>query len=127
MGFFDKIKSGIDKFKEENKGFGAAMKRINSPGYCGDHNRKVLDGDFWNGSYISIEDGHAVIYGSNQEDYVFGAGDVEAFELMMPTTVRVSKEERAAVRYNIVLKDGKQGQFDIFVNKIDALKQVLGL
>ena len=127
MGFFDKIKEGINKFKEENKGFGAAMKRINAPGYCGNFNKAIKDGDFWMGSYISIEDGKGVIYGSNQEDYFFCGNDVEAFTLIGPTNVRSGDKTRAALRYSISFNDGKKGEFDLFVDKLDMFKQALNL
>ncbi len=127
MGFFDKIKEGINKIKEENKGFGAAMKRINAPGYCGNFNRAIKDGDFWMGSYISIEGGKGVIYGSNQEDYFFGGDDVEAFTLIGPTTVRSGDKNLPALRFSISFKDGKKGEFDIFTDKLDMFKQALNL
>ena len=129
MGFFDKVKDAINKFKEENKGFGAAMKRINSSGFCGNVNRGIKDGDFWNGSYLSVENGQCVIYGSNQADYFFGGSDVESLEQVSTATVMVTKgnEQLPANRFIINFKDGKRAQADILVLKISEVKLTLGL
>ena len=129
MGFFDKVKDAINKFKEENKGFGAAMKRINSSGFCGNVNRGIKDGDFWNGSYLSVETGQCVIYGSNQADYFFGGSDVESLEQVSTATVMVAKgnEQLPANRFIINFKDGKRAQADILVLKISEVKLTLGL
>ena len=129
MGFFDKVKDAINKFKAENKGFGAAMKRINSSGFCGNVNRGIKDGDFWNGSYLSVENGRCVIYGSNQADYFFGGSDVESLEQVSTATVMVAKgnEQLPANRFIINFKDGKRAQADILVLKISEVKLTLGL
>lgn len=77
MGFFDKVKEKAQQLKEENRNFGKTMKRMNSKGaFFGNVNRGVKNGDFWEGSYVNTEDNRLVIYGSNQDDYVFGAADV---------------------------------------------------
>lgn len=129
MGFLDKIKETFKKLKEENAGFGAAMKRINSAGFCGNVNRGIKNGDFWEGSYLSIEGGKCVIYGSNQADYFFEAADVESFEQTSTARIMVSKgnQQLPATRYLITFKDGKRAQADIFELKISEIKLTLGL
>ena len=126
MGFLDKVKDFIKKFKEENAGFGKAMMRINAPGFCGNVNRGVNGGDFWNGSYISIENNKCVIYGSNQEDYFFSAEDVKTFEIESNKEITVSKgnEKFSGRRYIITFNDGKRAQADIIDNMIDNVKNV---
>ena len=104
------------------------MKRINASGFCGNVNRGIKDGDFWNGSYLSIEGGCIVIYGSNQEDYTFGADDVVSFDILDNLKINVNRGNQAcpALRFNITLKDGKKAQADILLEKIDSVKKVLG-
>lgn len=130
-GFIEKIKEFFKRLKEENAGFGAAMKRINSSGFCGNINRGVKkeNCDFWNGSYISVEGDKAVIYGSNQPDYVFGADDIASFDVVVNAKCTVSKGNQTlpGVRFNISFKDGKKAQADILVDKVDALKKVLAI
>lgn len=129
MGFFDKIKSTINQIKEENKGFGAAMKRINSNGFCGNVNRGIKNGDFWEGSYLSVENGQCVIYGSNQEDYFFDGSQVESFEQASTAKIMIAKgnEQLPALRFIIKFKDGKKAQADIIDLKIAEIKLTLGL
>lgn len=129
MGFFDKIKATINQIKEENKGFGAAMKRINASGFCGNVNRGIKNGDFWEGSYLSIENGKCVIYGSNQEDFFFEAADVESFEQVSTTKLMISKgnQQLPSFRFLITFKDGKRAQADIIELKIAEIKLTLGL
>lgn len=127
MGFLDKVKEFFKKLKEENAGFATAMKRINSAGFCGNVNRGIKNGDFWEGSYISIENGNAVIYGSNQEDYVFGAEDVASFELVEGVKCTVSKGDQTipANRFIITFKDGKRAQADIIPGMLLNLQTTL--
>lgn len=129
MGFFDKIKAKINQFKEENKGFAAAMKRINAAGFCGNVNRGIKNGDFWEGSYLSLENGKGVIYGSNQEDYVFDGADVQSFEQASTASIMISKgnQKNPARRFIITFKDGKRAQADIMDMKISEVKLTLGL
>ncbi len=129
MGFLDKIKDAIKQIKEENKGFGAAMKRINSSGFCGNVNRGIKNSDFWEGSYLSIENGKCVIYGSNQEDYFFDATDIESFEQISTSKTMISKgnQQFASFRFLITFKDGKRAQADIIELKISEIKLTLGL
>ena len=129
MVLFDKVKEFAKKFKEENAGVAKAMKRINSSGFCGNINRGVNDGDFWNGSYISIEDGKGVIYGSNQEDYFFSGNDIESFELVADTRCTVSQGNNSipANRFIITFKDGKRAQADIIAGKLTNFKSALNL
>lgn len=129
MGFFDKIKDTMKQIKEENAGFGAAMKRMNAPGFCGNVNRGVKNGDFWEGSYLSVEDGKCVIYGSNQPDYFFVGSDVESLEQASTAKIMISKgnEQHTALRYIITFKDGKRAQADIMDIKISEVKLTLNL
>jgi len=129
MGFLDKIKEAFKRFKEENQGFGAAMKRINAPGFCGNVNRGIKNGDFWEGSYISIENGKCIIYGSNQTDYVFDGDDVESFEQSSTARLKITKgnQQLSALRFLITFKDGKRAQADIMETKITEIKLTLGL
>ena len=129
MGFFDKIKNTIKQIKEENKGFGAAMKRINAAGFCGNVNRGIKNGDFWEGSYLSVENGKCVIYGSNQEDYFFDGTDVESFEQASTAKIMISKgnQQLSALRFIITFKDGKRAQADIIELKISEVQLTLGL
>ena len=129
MGFFDKIKEKLSKIKEENKGFGTAMKRINSSGFCGNVNRGIKNGDFWEGSYLSVENGKCVIYGSNQEDYFFDGADVESFEQASTAKIMIAKgnQQLPALRFVITFKNGKRAQADIFELKIAEVKLTLGI
>ena len=53
MGFFDKIKETAKQLKEENRNFKSSMKRINDrKAFCGNVNRGIKKGDFWEGSYV---------------------------------------------------------------------------
>lgn len=126
-GFFQKIKDFFKRLKEENAGFAATMKRINSSNCCGDVNRKVKDGDFWNGSYISIEGTHAVIYGSNQADYTFEGKDVESFTVQGSAQISRGNGTLPGMRYVLKLKDGKTAYVDLIVEKTDFFKNTLGL
>ena len=83
MGFFDKIKDAAKQMKEENRHMGTTMRRINDRiSLYGNVNRGIKDGDFWQGSYVSIEGSNAVIYGSAQDDYIITRGSVTGFTLL---------------------------------------------
>lgn len=129
MGFFDKVKEFVKKFKEENAGFAKAMKRINSSGFCGNINRGIKNGDFWNGSYISIENEKGVIYGSNQEDYFFSGSDIESFEIIVGAQCTVSQGNNTlpANRFMITFKDGKRAQADIITANLENFKSALNI
>ena len=122
------LKDFFKKLKEENKNFGTTMKRMNSSDFCGNVNRGIKDGDFWQGSYVNVVGAQGVIYGSSQDDYVFTAGDVETFDVVVGADATVAKgnETKPAIRYMITFKDGKVAQADILVDKVDALRKVLG-
>ena len=124
-GFLQKIKDFFKRLKEENKGFLSTMTRINSQNCCGAVNRKVKDGDFWDGSYISIEDGHAVIYGSNQEDYVFNGEDVESFTMQGNAQISLGNQNLPGTRYTLVLKDGKTAQIDLIAARASVFRNTL--
>ena len=122
MGFGDKIKEFFKKLKEENAGFATTMKRINSTGYCGNVNRGVKNGDFWEGSYVSIEGGHGVIYGSNQPDYEFTGSDIKSFEVVGTASVSVGDKTLAGNSCIITFADGKTAKADIITEKIAQFK-----
>ena len=123
------IKEFFKRLKEDTRNFLETMKRINSSGFCGSVNRGVKEGDFWNGSYVSIIGGKGVIYGSSQDDYVFIGSDIDKFELMPGTnfTVSYGNEKKAALRYKITFKDGKVAQADLIVDKINVFEKALNL
>lgn len=125
MGFFDKIKGAFGKIKEDNKGFGAAMKRMNSADYCGN----VKGVEFWQGSYINIEEGKCLIYSSSREDYFFSKDDVESFEADIENKIVIAKGDKKLPGYavTIKLKDGKTAKAEILANKLDAVKATLGI
>ena len=130
MGFLDKVKGAVEKIKEDNKGFIQTTKRINDGNnFCGNVNRGVKNGDFWEGSYISIENDHAVIYGSSQEDYTFKGEDVDSFTMVspLPTTISVGNQTIEAITYMIVFKDGKKAKAEICSGKVGSLKMAIGL
>ena len=131
MGFMDKIKGIFNKMKEENRNFGTTMKRINNGStFYGNINRGIKDGDFTMVSYVSIENGQGVIYGSNQDDYTFTANDVASFEISsdsFKSTLKVGDAEFPTLRYIITFKDGKKASADLIVAKVDAFKSAFGL
>lgn len=124
----EKLKESLKKFKEDNSGFSLAMKRINSTGFCGNVNRGIKNGDFWNGSYVSIEDGHAVIYGSHQPDYTFTADDIADFEPVIARNVSVSvgNQTKPAERFKVTFHDGKVAQLDLPLEKVTYFRSSIG-
>ena len=127
MGFGDKIKEFFKKLKEENAGFASTMKRINSSGYCGNVNRGIKNGDFWEGSYVSIENGHGVIYGSNQPDYEFTGADIKSFEIVGTASVSVGDKTLPANSCIITFVDGKTAKADIVTGKLAQFKITFNL
>lgn len=129
MGFFDKVKEKAQQLKEENRNMGKTMKRINNSfSFYGNVNRGVKDGDFWEGSYVSIEDGSAVIYGSAQDDYVIARGSVTSFNLIGDgPTIPVGDSKVPSLRFAMVFADGKKAQVDIIYNKVDAFKAAVAI
>ncbi|MBQ9736657.1 MAG: hypothetical protein IJV96_07735 [Clostridia bacterium] len=139
-GFIQKIKDFFKKLKEENRNLGTTMKRYNdAKHFCGNVNRGIKDGDFWNGSYISLEGGGCVIYGSAQDDYVFGAADVVSFEyvgtcdITVPATPREkettgsSTVNKAGANYTVAFKDGKVAHVTFIIDQLDAVKLALNV
>jgi len=128
-GFVDKIKDFFAKLKEENKGFGAAMARMNNAKeFCGEVNRGVKNGDFWEGSYLNLSgDNAAVIYGSSQEDYVITKSNIVSFkQLTTPARKSVGGKEHLSAKYELVFTDGKiarvdfiEAQWTIFIKNLD--------
>ena len=91
-------------------------------------NRGVKAGDFWEGSYVSIEGDHGVIYGSNQDDYTFTGSDIASFELGSGSRlISRGNEKKASVKYIVTFADGKKAQMEIFLDKIDQFKLSFGL
>lgn len=123
------LKDFFKKLKEENKNFGETMKRINSSGFCGNVNRGIKAGDFWEGAYISIIGGKGVIYGSSQDDYVFDGTDIEKFEIVVGANATVAKgnDKKPALRYTITFKDGKVAQADLLVDKVTEFEKTFDL
>lgn len=140
-GFIQKIKDFFKKLKEENRNLGTTMKRYNDrKHFCGNVNRGIKDGDFWNGSYISLEGDGCVIYGSAQDDYVFGAADVASFEFVgtcdisVPATPKEketnggrSTVEKAGANYTVTFKDGKVAYVTFIIDQLEAVELVLGI
>ncbi len=122
------LKDFFKKLKEDNKNFGETMKRMNSTGFCGNVNRGIKGGDFWEGSYVNVSGAQAVIYGSSQDDYVFTAADIEGFDHVAgaDVSVTIGNDKKPALRYMITFKDGKVAQADIVVAKVDEFTKVLG-
>ena len=127
MGLFDKIKEASGKLMKDTEGFRKAMVRINSAGFCGTVNRGIKNGDFWEGSYLSIEDGHGVIYGSSQEDYVFGDGDVVSIDVMPNSNCTVAKGNVRVPAISCIVKfsDGKRAQMEIMNDAFTKLKMIV--
>ena len=125
--FIEKIKEFFKKLKEENAGLVQTTKRINASGLCGTVNRGCKNGDFWEGSYVSIEGGHAVIYGSNQADYVFGAEDIESCTVGSATTASVGDKQHPAVQHTLVVKDGRTAYIDLINTAAANFKSTLKL
>ncbi|MBQ9162257.1 MAG: hypothetical protein IJX74_03170 [Clostridia bacterium] len=123
------IKEFFKRLKEDNAGFAQAMKRINAPGFCGNVNRGIKNGDFWEGSYLSLEGVGGVIYGSSQPDYFFTGDDVESFEPVEGAKCTVSKgnEQIPAVRCLITFNDGKRAQVDFLPAKLTEFQLNLKL
>lgn len=129
MGFLDKIKETAGKLKEENKNFGSTMKRMNNRNdFYGVINREIKDGDFSQLSYVNIENGKGVIYGSAQDDYVFGVGDVKSFALAgKGADIPMGSVKLPSLRFDVVFADGKKAQADIVCQKVEMFKASLGI
>lgn len=127
MGLFDKIKEKASQIKEENKYFGSTMKRMNNrSSFYGNVNRGIKSGDFFEGSYVSIENGKAVIYGTAQADYVFGGEDVKNFTFEgAGSAVVVGQDKLVSKRFSVEFNDGKKAQIDIIADKSEAFKSTL--
>ena len=119
------LKDFFNKLKAENRNFIKTTQRINGSGFYGNVNRGVKNGDFWEGSYVSIEGGCGVIYGSNQDDYTFTKENIASFELGSASaglTISVGNTNLPAIRYIMSFTDGKKAQMDIATNKLDSFK-----
>ncbi|MBQ7699353.1 MAG: hypothetical protein IJT49_03300 [Clostridia bacterium] len=129
MGLFDKIKETAGKIKESNRNFGSTMSRINNTNnFYGCVNRSIKDGDFFEGSYVSIENGKAVIYGTAQDDYCFTGGDIKDYKFIGDgVDVPVGQDKYRSLRYDLIFNDGKKAQLDIITLKIDAFKAAIGI
>ena len=108
---------------------GTTMRRINDRiSLYGNVNRGIKDGDFWQGSYVSIEGSNAVIYGSAQDDYIITRGSVTGFTLLgNGTNDTVGNDSMPSLRFLMKLADGKKAQADIIYNKVDAFKNAIGI
>ena len=120
----------LSKLKEQNRNFGSTMRRMNNRmELYGNVNRGIKGGDFWEGSYINIENGRGVIYGSNQDDYTFGPGDIKnsTFSGQEGSLVALGSERHRSLRFVLEFKDGKTAQMDIIVGKVDLFRASFGL
>ncbi|MGM9668380.1 MAG: hypothetical protein ACI3VZ_01325 [Faecousia sp.] len=128
MGFLDKVKEGASKLKEQNKGFGAAMKRLNNGTVYGYVNKSVKGGDF-PPAYIGIEDGKGLIFGNGIEDYVFVGSDVASFEPSgaPELNIAIGGQNVRAQSYLIKFKDGKKAIAEIAVGQLAQFKMTLDL
>lgn len=122
MGFLDKV-------KEQNKGFGAAMKRMNNGTVYGQVNQGIKDGDFPSTANIGIENGKGLIFGSGVEDYVFTGSDIASFEPSgAPQVVTKDRgQDTCTLSYLIKFKNGKKAVVDIFAGKLAEFKLRLDL
>ena len=116
------LKEFFQKLKEENKNMAKTTKRINGSGFYGNVNRQIKDGDFWQGSYVSIESKSGVIYSTKEDDYIFNKEDIVSFTLAdyPKTKVTVGNIDYKAVRYIIAFKDGKRAYVDIIADRVDS-------
>ena len=126
-GFFQKIKDFFRRLKEENRNLATTTKRINSQELCGAVNRGVKNGDFWEGSYISVTMDGAVIYGSAQDDYNIPAGSVKSIEKKGESKVSVGDKTYPANKYEMKLEDGKVAYVDLMTAKEGAFRAALKL
>ena len=123
-GFFKKI-------KEENRNLGKTTKRINDRvSLYGKVNYGMKDGDFWNGSYLSIENGKGVIYGSAQDDYVFSQSDIMTYQVKN-SIVRVGNPVEGCFSgkgtlFEICFKDGKKAYVSMYAERIEAFRIWMG-
>lgn len=129
MGFFDKVKSTINQIKEDNKYMARTTARINNKAdYYGWVNYSVKDGDFRQGSYVSIENDKGVIYNTGDEDYCFSSGDIASFTFKGDgQPVNQNNVKVPTLRFEIVFKDGKKGNMDIIHSKVDNFKAYFNL
>ena len=125
MGLFDKMKEKMNQLKEENRNFGSTMKRINKKDeFFGNVNRGVKEGDFWEGSYISFEDGDWVIYGSNQDDYKFNIQDVKSIAFVGEgNAVSGGGDQNVrSARFEVLFNDDKKAQIDVRITATGLYK-----
>lgn len=129
MGFLNKIKETASMLKEENKHFGSTMVRMNKQeNFYGVINREIKGGDFSQLSYVNIENGKGVIYGSAQDDYVFDVGAVTSFEEVGDgADIPVGNMKKPSLRFDMVFADGKKAQADIIQEKVGIFKGTLGI
>jgi len=80
------------------------------------------------GSYVSIENGKGVIYGSNQDDYTFGPGDIKNSTFAGPgNDIPLGNIKSPSARFIIVFNDERKAQMDIILEKVDSFKVLFGL
>ncbi|MBR5544533.1 MAG: hypothetical protein IKU66_03580 [Clostridia bacterium] len=134
MGLKDKLnsmglKDKLSKMKDGAALLAKATSRLNSIYFFGRVNFGVKDGDFWEGSYVNVEDMVGVIYSTAYEDYTFTADDIEKFELQEDCKPEVAKggDYYKAKRFFVTFKDGKVAQMDLLENKVDIFKNVFNI
>lgn len=133
MGFFDKMKDSLKKIKEDNKYFARTTARINSNNLYGNVNYRPgkvdPNEDFRNLSYVNVENGKGIIYNVADEDYIFAAGDIVAFNLVGDGHGLANGDQKPipTLRFNVGFKDGKKTTMDISIHKLEAFKATFGL
>ena len=123
------LKDMLGKLKEGAALTAKTTSRFNSSNFYGNVNRGMKGTDFWEGSYVNIENGNGVIYGSIQEDYIFTASDIEKFELQENHKSEIGKGGAyyPAKRFFVTFKDGKFAQMDLLADKVDSFKKAFNI
>ncbi len=125
MGFLDKIKSTVDKVKEDNKNFGKTTKRMNVGEIFGHVNKNSETEDFSRGSYVNLENGKFVIYNTKDDDYFFSKEDIKVKECLgVGPTIKKGKESFLTQKYKMVFTDNKEVVVYIFSNKIEKFNEL---
>lgn len=121
------IKEFFGKLKDNAAKAAKVTARYNADFY-GNVDYGVKDTDFAVGTYVNMEKGHGLIYGSNIEDYTFTANDIATYEWVENAApIRKGGDVHPAERCRITFKDGKKAQMDILVSRVEKFKKVFGL
>lgn len=126
----EKIQNIFQRLKEDNKNFAVTTARINNrENFFGNVNRRVKGGDFYEGSYLSIESETGVIYSTTYDDYTFKKDDIAEFKLIDTSIapIRMGDQSYPAECYRLSLKDGKTAQVDMIKMKVVKFKATFDL